>query len=872
MSMVIRWLGVLVWVVWAAVTVAGPKEDADRLDQEAIKYSQQGQFELAVQMWEEARSKLVPDSSPRKYMDISVDLAAAYQSLGRLPRALEVLQSAKSVVEKSNDSLGLANVLSQLSDVYLAMGSLEYQDCKGFTSQTRQAALRENQQRSEKYLYLAKGFADKINHPLLQASILNQQGNMLMVQKDYEKALEKYEGATGLAEQDKLLKAKILMNIAQARVNIAITKAEVKQGEKHNQAQSAIQEATIGVNELSDSYSHDKSFALIGLSRFWRDLHQSSKGEKIQSCSSSAAFEKELNEQDKKRNKQDKERFGVLMQAMDVNKVQENRRTLSYAKGYLAELYLEKGCYSEAKELTEQAIFYAGTYPQPMTESAMKLWGYPELLFQWEWQKGRILKALRQSRETVIATYEQAEKYLKAINYRSWSPSLREGEKDFYVEFANLLLKQAVVASKINSNEGQSLLEKTVKRVEQFKAAELRNYFQDDCVSESFSGNETTEDPLSKYKVAVFYPLLFEDENKVELLLRSSNGVHLLPSPTITVKDLREIVNEFRIELERTKEVFIDAPKGQRNQYLEAHLQKMLTTYAQPLHKQLIDPVVEKLKEQKLEIKTLVIVPDGFLRTLPFAALHDGGKFLIEEEFALAITPAFDLTYIQPMPKNKVVALLNGLSTGVGDFPALGERVKEELNKVSETLLGKEQLVKEQPVTAERVDRLEDADFTISQLRQKLEGSYSILHFTTHGHFDENPNNIYLLTHDSVANRDDNLKINMLKEFVSLTEPLELLTLSACQSALGDKASLGLAGVAIKVGARSALATLWSVDAEATLNLIVDFYENLANGKSKAQALTEAQRKLSKNQGIPRYKNPYYWAAFILIGNWLGYE
>ncbi|MCK5877547.1 MAG: CHAT domain-containing protein, partial [Candidatus Marithrix sp.] len=91
----------------------------------------------------------------------------------------------------------------------------------------------------------------------------------------------------------------------------------------------------------------------------------------------------------------------------------------------------------------------------------------------------------------------------------------------------------------------------------------------------------------------------------------------------------------------------------------------------------------------------------------------------------------------------------------------------------------------------------------------------------------------------------------------------------ACKTAVGDdKAALGLAGVAIKAGARSAIATLWFVDDEATSIAISNFYDELLTnpGISKAKALQNTQKKLIAQD---RYWHPAYWAPFLLIGNWL---
>ena len=90
--------------------------------------------------------------------------------------------------------------------------------------------------------------------------------------------------------------------------------------------------------------------------------------------------------------------------------------------------------------------------------------------------------------------------------------------------------------------------------------------------------------------------------------------------------------------------------------------------------------------------------------------------------------------------------------------------------------------------------------------------------------------------------------------------------LSACQTAKGDdRAALGIAGVAIQSGARSTLATLWSVTDDEAADIMVDFYNNLINEKvPKAEALRKAQANLLKTN-----RHPYFWAPYVLIGNWL---
>jgi CHAT domain-containing protein len=252
-------------------------------------------------------------------------------------------------------------------------------------------------------------------------------------------------------------------------------------------------------------------------------------------------------------------------------------------------------------------------------------------------------------------------------------------------------------------------------------------------------------------------------------------------------------------------------------------------------------------------INTLVVIPDGPLRTIPMAALYnrETQKFLIEE-FAMAMTPGLTLTAPRPLARTNVSILLNGLSEGVQNFPSL-PNVPKELRQI-------EGIFDHHAILLDKAFLLND----VNQALQKT--PYSIVHLASHGQFDRDPKKTFVLTYD------DKLTMKRLEKLLSFSqqrkEPVELLTLSACQTAVGDeRAALGLAGVAVKAGARSALATLWFVNDESTTELVTEFYRQLQSSTlSKAQALQNAQKKLI---GSSEYRHPVYWAPFLLIGNWL---
>ena len=202
------------------------------------------------------------------------------------------------------------------------------------------------------------------------------------------------------------------------------------------------------------------------------------------------------------------------------------------------------------------------------------------------------------------------------------------------------------------------------------------------------------------------------------------------------------------------------------------------------------------------------------------------------------------------MKHGKAELLLIGLSESVQGFPAL-PYVPLEMETIRQLYDGKLFL---------------NNEFKIPLVRKELELSpFSLVHIASHGEFSNNAAETYLLTWDERLTMDQLEQIMRIGRFRKT--PVELLTLSACQSAAGnDRAALGLAGLSVKAGARSALATLWYINDQASADLVAEFYRQLSNPLvGKAKALQQAQLTLQKES---RYRHPCYWAPFLLVGNW----
>jgi CHAT domain-containing protein len=236
---------------------------------------------------------------------------------------------------------------------------------------------------------------------------------------------------------------------------------------------------------------------------------------------------------------------------------------------------------------------------------------------------------------------------------------------------------------------------------------------------------------------------------------------------------------------------------------------------------------------------------------IPFAALHDGTRYLIED-FAIATTPSLTLTAPQPLSADKPSALLAGVARSVQGFAPL-PNVSTELAGIRNHIGG---------------EVLIDDRYTVGRLAAALsQEEYAIVHLATHSVVSDTAANSFLLTYDgrlSMSELEDILRRGRFRR-----QPVELLTLSACETAVGDeRAALGLAGIALKAGARSAVATLWRVQDDAAAALMTHFYASLAEpaNPSKAASLRNAQLQLLKLEATA---HPAHWAAFMLIGNWL---
>jgi CHAT domain-containing protein len=504
-----------------------------------------------------------------------------------------------------------------------------------------------------------------------------------------------------------------------------------------------------------------------------------------------------------------------LATAINHAKKLGDQRAESYGLGKLGHLYEETQQVSEATKITEQALLIAQSI------------NAADIAYRWQWQLGRLLKAKGQKLEA-IAIYTQAVDTLQSL--RSDLVAINSDVQFSFRESVEPVYRELV--SELLANQAtQADLKQALNVLEFLQLAELDNFFQDACLD-----TQPVQINQIDQTAAVLYPIILADRLEVILSLPGQPLIHY--SREISQGEVDRNLAELRKSL---------SPVVSKKTRLELSAK---------IYDWLIRPIEEKLAESG--VKTLVFVPDGAFRNVPMSTLYDGEKYLIEK-YAIALTPGLQLLEPRSLKDINLQALTAGLTESRQGFSPL-PAVEFELNQIQSQVPGKVLL---------------NDNFTRSKIQAQLEGAnFPVVHLATHGQFSSKAEDTFILTWDGTIN------VKELNEFLSSTQnsgkgsqsnrtPIELLVFSACETAAGDnRAALGLAGMAVRSGARSTLATLWAVKDAATALFMVEFYRILSRqpGITKAEALRQAQITFLENR---QYQHPFYWAPFVLVGNWL---
>ncbi|WP_305884988.1 CHAT domain-containing protein [Oscillatoria sp. HE19RPO] len=366
---------------------------------------------------------------------------------------------------------------------------------------------------------------------------------------------------------------------------------------------------------------------------------------------------------------------------------------------------------------------------------------------------------------------------------------------------------------------------------------------------------------------AVVYAMSLPEE--LQLVVMTAEGVPIIRTiPTASRDALRAKVTELLSELTNPRKTNTDS-------YMSASVQ---------LYEWLIAPIAAELEEQGIDM--LMFSLDAGLRGIPLAALHDGEQFLIEK-YRLGLIPSVNLTQTGYKNLNETQVLAMGAS----DFqdptiPSLSA-VPVELEMISEVFSLEQYFLNEA--------------FTADNLRaSRRQQNFDIIHLATHVKFysgmEQTEAGFPASRRKSyIQFWDEQVPLEQMRQLGLDAGTVELLVLSACETAVGSsEAELGFAGLAVQMGVKSVLASLWQVDDEGTLGLMSEFYQQLSAQEQtiKSEALRQAQLaflrgevrmsgdqlvtsrgaidvppEIAQQMGDRQFTHPYFWAAFILVGS-----
>ncbi len=497
-------------------------------------------------------------------------------------------------------------------------------------------------------------------------------------------------------------------------------------------------------------------------------------------------------------------------------------RAQSFTLGHLGELYEQTAQWKESQRLTRQAL------------SLSQSINAQDIAYRWQWQLGRVLNA-EGGIENALAAYSQAFETLQLLRSDLVSAntdvkfSFRKSVEPVYREYVDLLLQP-----KNGEPASQQDLRRARDVMEALQVAQLENFFQAACLEPKLQIDTVIQ--KQNQQAAVIYPIILE--NRLEVILKlpqDDNLIHYAP------------VYRPRADLE----AFL---RGFRRDLQGLYTFRRVEENGKIIYDWLVGQAEENLSENNIE--TLIFVLDGALRNVPMAALYDGTQYLMQK-YAVDLVLGLEVSGIQSLDREDMRVLAAGLVEPPAEFRdtyARLENVKVEMDVIQEldidAVLLREENFKRQEFNEEFNKR-----------------PFEIVHLATHGQFGADRENTFILDAEGKVPLDDLSQLFGTERQVS-DAPIQLLIMSACRTATGDdREVLGIAGTTVRAGARSAIASLWSLDDEASVTFTRALYQHLGKpGISRAKAVRLAQESMLND---PTFNHPRFWSAYVLVGSWL---
>ncbi|MEM9216545.1 MAG: CHAT domain-containing protein [Cyanobacteria bacterium P01_F01_bin.150] len=522
----------------------------------------------------------------------------------------------------------------------------------------------------------------------------------------------------------------------------------------------------------------------------------------------------------------------LLANALNDARQLQDPKAESYVLGQLGMLYELAEQYADAELFTRQALF---------TIAELQV---PDIRYRWEWQLGRLRNKQKDS-EGAIAAYRTAFETLKNVRNDLLTVdsdvqfSFRDNVEPVYRTLVDLLLR-----TEDSSIPSSKRLTQAVETADSLQLAELENFLRCNFAQTSeFVQQQTSAASADRINqldadAALIYPVILD--NRLEVIVKLPNEPLHHYASDVAKGQVEQTVQEVRTALiGRTRPSSILLPK------------------AADLYDWIIRPLEAKLTQHK-EVKTLVFVLDGTLQNIPMSVLYDSHReqYLLEKPYAITLLPSLQLFDLRtPRPEQMHV-----LAAGVSEERTIGNQRFSKLENVMTELDGISEVV--------QTEILLNQAFQEEKFVEKINSErFTAVHVATHGQFSSDPKQSFIMAYEKLLKSEklDNL---LRTDTQDRSDIIDLFVLSACETAKGDdRATLGLAGIAVRAGALTTVSTLWQVNDQTTAIAMKEFYRLLIfSDMSKAEALHQTQLSLYNRY---KHRSPFIWAPYVLIGNWL---
>ncbi|CAN1208600.1 hypothetical protein TUMEXPCC7403_00165 [Tumidithrix helvetica PCC 7403] len=901
----------------AQTTLLNRQAEADRLLQQGIQQAYISQFEAAFQSWQQALQiyRAIGNRQGESYA--LGNLGNVYQALGKYDKAIEYAEQALAIAQELKDKKSEGTALGNLGNAYYSLGrydkAIEYQLQSLAIAREIKDRLGEGQSlgnlgiaynalgkydKAIEYQLQRLAIAREIKDRLGEGQSLGNLGNAYDDLGKYDKAIEYQLQSLAIAREikDRLGEGQSLGNLGIAYRNL---------GKYDKAIEYQLQRLAIA-REIKDRLGEGAALGGLGLTYFYLGKYDKAIEYQLQSLAIAREIKNRLGEgttlgnlgiaydalgkydkaieyqlqrlaiaqeiKDRKGEEQSLANLGIAyrnlgkydkaieyqLQSLAITREIKDRLVEGAVLGNLGNAYIYLGKYDKAIEYQLQSLAITREIKDREGEgkalnnigSVLATQKQPDLAILFYKQSVKVWESIRKDIRKLDKSEQKSYLETVSVSYRSLVDLLlQQGRVTEALQVLDLLKIQELedylknVKGNDRTAKGVELLAPEKAMSEQLSALsyekipELNRQLASQIQQLPKSEINKVPDYLQKLPkgAVLLYPLILED--RLELIVFSANTFPINRTVPIKKADLEKLVTDVRADLRDYTSLDIknSSPK---------------------LYDILIKPIEADLKQANAT--TILYAPDGILRYIPLAALYDGKQWLVEK-YRIDNLIAYSLFDPDSKPQSNIRIF-------AGAFGGKKGENRFGVDGLPATIPEVENIQTSFPNTTKLIEQ----DFTAQASKVKVSGN-AIVHIATHAKFiSGSPLDSYVLF-------GDGSKVTLAEINDWQLKDADLVVLSACETGVGSLGNgaeiLGFGYQVQRAGAKASIASLWTVSDGGTQLLMEALYSNLQKGNtSMSTSLREAQLSMirrSVKQGEINFNHPYYWSAFVLIGNGL---